>query len=484
MLGETPLESAPRSVFDYLSSQDRKRLLNIGKKPEQKETIGPEVEPISLVVPHIDPGIAKAALTGFQPFTADPVKQGRYTSFLKSQAAAEELEIQPLPGQSTEGFNKELSDYAKSAQIFKPISGAMANRFASAAIVENAAKPPEGLHNPSSSSEKYAQEQKPKEEKKEEDPRDQAVRLNMFGPLTREVTPWQPAHLLCKRFGVKDPNPDLSAAQASASHPSTSKSATDEQSESQALTPDDIARMETGVRGNLSTRSVDKAQRKDLANIGLGDDETQGQDTLTYERPAMSIFKAIFASEDEESDDEKNEDGQADEATAPQSQRDPVDSKGADTSRSKEAQPSHSQHVDLISFKPTFVLRGDREKGKSAESDKDKDRHKKKRKKLGKTLVSFEVDTEDGLQMASSASSKNADRKKSKKERERRKSPGRHDSDPRNGRSRQSTPEHATGRATDADKTTETQVESSTSTEKVEYLSGVSRGRKRAVDFM
>jgi G patch domain-containing protein 1 len=31
----------------------------------------------------------------------------------------------------------------------------------------------------------------------------------MYGALTREIVPWQPSRLLCKRFGVKDPNPDI-----------------------------------------------------------------------------------------------------------------------------------------------------------------------------------------------------------------------------------------------------------------------------------
>ena len=52
---------------------------------------------------------------------------------------------------------------------------------------------------------------------------------------------------------------------------------------------------------------------RDLANIGLGEDETQGQDTLTYERPSMDIFKAIFASNDEDSDDEQEKEPEPDE---------------------------------------------------------------------------------------------------------------------------------------------------------------------------
>jgi G patch domain-containing protein 1 len=46
-------------------------------------------------------------------------------------------------------------------------------------------------------------------EKKEEDPKVHAARLGMYGPITREVRPWQPERLLCERFGVKDPDPDV-----------------------------------------------------------------------------------------------------------------------------------------------------------------------------------------------------------------------------------------------------------------------------------
>ena len=47
----------------------------------------------------------------------------------------------------------------------------------------------------------------------------------------------------------------------------------------------------------------------DLENISLGEDDTQGLDTLMYVHPSMDIFKANFMSDGEDSNDEVEEDG-------------------------------------------------------------------------------------------------------------------------------------------------------------------------------
>ncbi|KAG1863539.1 hypothetical protein DFJ58DRAFT_773560 [Suillus subalutaceus] len=38
----------------------------------------------------------------------------------------------------------------------------------------------------------------------------------------------------------------------------------------------------------------------------MGEDDGRGDDVLTYERPGMDIFRAIFTSDDEKSDEEKD----------------------------------------------------------------------------------------------------------------------------------------------------------------------------------
>jgi hypothetical protein len=139
-LGEPTLPQPKRSVFDYLSQKDRDRLLNFrtaAGAPNAPDTSQP-APPKPTVKPRIAPTTAptaKAALLGFQPFAADPLRHARYTAYLQYHASAPSVSDTPpaslglLPHQNAEQFNKEMEDYAKAAAIFKPVTGAMAGRF-------------------------------------------------------------------------------------------------------------------------------------------------------------------------------------------------------------------------------------------------------------------------------------------------------------------------------------------------------------------
>lgn len=433
MLGETPLPAQTRSIFDYMSQKDRERLESIRdnltagapKTPPERapSTPPPPLRPGELDIPHVHPSVAKAALQGFQPFIADPVKHSRYTAFLNHAADASgntQLAIGPLPGQRMEDFNKELADYAKSATVFKPLSGAMASRFKSAAIIETGPKIVEGLHTPDVAAEEPEEQV---EEKKEEDPRMAAVRLGMYGPLTREVTPWQPARLLCKRFGVKDPEVELGTQDSGTPERATGAGAP---ADAGAMAPPPLSITDGSAEGDAA--QTERKGPRNLANVGLGEDEDQGRDTLTYQRPAMDIFKAIFASDDEDSD--VGEDELAPPATAtpaPSSappSHPPATEPTSVTHVPKTSTPpaaEANEKVDLATFKPTFVPRSDRESRKEKDREKDKEKKRDKKKKAA-TLVSFDTE-EDGLQInVSAAKHKNKDkdgeRKKKKKRRE------------------------------------------------------------------
>src|SRR5258708_5347251 len=106
---------------------------------ETTEKPPPPPTPTIVEVPRTEPAIAKAALMGFRPFQQDPVKQGRYTVYLNLQAAANQAlppQLQPLANQTIGEFNVELQSFAKAAQIFKPMSVAMASRFKSSTLNE------------------------------------------------------------------------------------------------------------------------------------------------------------------------------------------------------------------------------------------------------------------------------------------------------------------------------------------------------------
>jgi len=389
-----------------MSQKDRERLKNIASggtlpSPGHQSHPTPAPAPATLTIPRTEPHIAHAALRGFQPFTADPTKQSRYVAYLQSQASPDDSVplIKPFPEQKIEEFNKELEGYAKAALLFKPISGAMAGRFTSAAVVDHGPKIHEGLHTPSAEdlAEKEAKEQKEAEERIS--PKAHAARMGMYGPLTRETKPWQPARLLCKRFGVKDPNPppetpaDVAATTGDAS-------ATSQQPEF-STTPSTDPVLPTRNQG-----------RRDLSNVGLGEDDDQGRDTLTYKRPTMDVFKAIFASDDEDSDDEAkvvDDDEHKRDARSAVSQIAPKELRSDIPPATNVA--SETSTVDIGTFKPTFIPRDGKPK-------KSKEKKEKKRKEKRNVLVSFEMD-EDGGGQPQSLPKPTKDRpKKKRKERQ------------------------------------------------------------------
>lgn len=218
-----------------------------------------------------------------------------------------------------------MEEYAKSAALFKPMSGAMAGRFTSAAAVDNGPKIVEGLyqpvHRPSppppTEEEKAEAKERERREREEgemkEGSKGHAARMGMYGPLTRDVKPWQPTKLLCKRFGVEDPNPDVKVetpmpgvSEDAPAAPSSSKAAASMSSwePEKALAEAGLSLEDSGLSADSAGPGPSKSTRRNLENIGLGEDDDQGRDTLTYVRPPIDVFKAIFASDDEDSGDE------------------------------------------------------------------------------------------------------------------------------------------------------------------------------------
>ncbi|KAJ7089863.1 hypothetical protein B0H15DRAFT_839551 [Mycena belliarum] len=397
LLGEIPLPSAPRSVFEFMSQKDRERLKNIaagGPSLPQGDDGAPgpppaAPPPATITIPRTEPHIAFAALRGgFLPFATDPNKQARYTAYLESQVNVEvpPPPPTPMPGQRIDEFNKELEDYAKAALIFKPLSGAMAGRFTSATIVEHGPQIHEGLYTPSAEdlARKEAELQKIEEEKIS--PKAHAARMGMYGPMTRETQPWQPAKLLCKRFKVKEPNPP---EEIPADAPPQAAYA-DPTSGTPATGWDQFSAPTGSSSGGGSTTTKG---RRDLSNIGLGEDDAQGRDVLTYERPAMEVFKAIFASDDEDSDDDARDNLDDAETPAPVGAIIPPP-EPAPVPDIAMPGPDGPETIDVGTFKPTFIPRDGKAK-KDSDRAKDKKERKEKKKKE-KVLVSFQEGEEDG----------------------------------------------------------------------------------------
>ena len=420
-MGETPLPSKPRSVFDYLSQKDRERLKNFVPPkscPEEPTPITtpqplPEKPPTSrqFVYPRIEPSVAKAALLGFKPFTSDPVKQARYAAYLKSQSEVvsdeDRLQLKQKPGQNLEHFQLELDEYAQSAAVFKPLSGAMAGRFTTAKAVEQGPAVIEGLHTPSHSTPPPGTGGPETILEEPENAKTHAVKHGMYGLLTRETSAWVPARLLCKRFGVKEPEMETREED-----PGLNSKAQDEW-EPEAVFAE--AELVTAGPGGASSAAAsqggsgdDRPKRRDLNNIGLGEDEAQGADILTYQKPERSIFKAIFASDSEGSDDEdraKVEDTDLRDNTTPAPSGAPVQHAKEDVRMDVDGP------VDLTTFKPKFVPRAERTADENPPSKKRK--KDKEKRKSGKALVSFDVEEgEEDTPLSSKSKDKERERKK------------------------------------------------------------------------
>ena len=410
-MGETPPPSKPRSVFDYLSQKDRERLKHFIPPKNRPEEPTPIPTPLSppekpstskqFVYPRIEPSVAKAALSGFKPFTSDPVKQARYAAYLKSQSEVvsdeDRLQLKQKPGQDLEHFQLELEEYAKAATVFKPLSGAMAGRFTTAKTIEQGPAVIEGLHTPSHNTPPAEAQGSETNVEEPENAKTHAVKHGMYGVLTRETTVWVPVRLLCKRFGVKEPE-----IEAQGQDPGPSSKSQDEWEPGAVFAEAELVAAGSGgapssAAGSQGAGGDDHPKRRDLNNIGLGEDETQGVDILTYQKPERSIFKAIFASDAEDSDDEdqtKVEDT-AQDISGPTPSGPPIQHPKEDIQMDIDDSP-----VDLATFKPKFVPRADRTADDNPPSKKRK--KDKEKRKSGKALVSFEV--EEGGEDSSLAS--------------------------------------------------------------------------------
>ncbi|CAO1630737.1 unnamed protein product [Jaminaea pallidilutea] len=350
MLGEAPMPGPPPSLANYLT-------------PSTSNQSKPKSEPDRVDLPAVDTSTAQAALKGFMPFGKEEAKQKRYTAFLEVCAdPSSSTQVPCPPGMSALETRTELQEFARSANIFKPLSSAMANRFASAKTVEGQGDvnaPAPGLYQPAPRSradidaearKREQEDERRLQQEKEESLTDKqkAARAGLFGrATTREVSEWFPPKLLCKRLGIPDPHPNRGGGatatdskgedgQAPSAHESDdpfNSNGRREKLESSAARREiqrgedrwqksrrellDIAgerRWED--RGGLPTKglegsadgpehgSTNKDQPLPLDQVGLGEGSADQLDEIAnFVKPARSLFKSVFASDEEDEDD-------------------------------------------------------------------------------------------------------------------------------------------------------------------------------------
>ncbi|KAK4684210.1 G patch domain-containing protein 1, partial [Tremellales sp. Uapishka_1] len=405
-LGEEQRKAAAKSVFDYMSEKDRERIaaftssrppppqpLSMTEEPDS-QTVQSRPPAESVVVPPLSPRTASAALKGFIPFGDDPSKQDRYRSYLSSQTIHTKTP-QPtlLPTASLDDINKELEDFAQSARIFKPMSFALANRFTSASpslAISDSKAPKPGLHLYDSSRFQQAKEiseVKPAEDDSHLSPRELAAKMGNHGTLTRRMNEFYPVKLLCKRFGVQDPHPEGEPPKSVSGGGGGSLGSASGLPKNDASWQDGFIHQEgtdrnvpSSSNGAVSHSLVGVLEHnqehvpKTLGEVGMAEDVNQGRDTLSYKKPDIDIFKAIFASDDEDDEDEV-------EAVATGSV---VESQEAEE-KPADPFPVAEAPMDIKSFKPIFQKK----------SEEDTKKKKKDKVKKRKGVLSFDVGDEE-----------------------------------------------------------------------------------------
>jgi G patch domain-containing protein 1 len=219
LLGEAPLPG--KSIFDFMTPAARDKLASASGRsnlpqargesaPAGFEASNPTATNRTLwdLIPDLDPQTASAALhrghSGWMPYSEDLDKRARYTAFLTLRAGLSSTLPPRPPTWSAEEWARELREFAQAAEVFKPISGLMATRFTS-----STAKPKLATDAPDAAPAEVPG--------KPADPAEEAAKVGMYGPLTREKHLFYPTRLLCKRFGIKPPaNSGVDASEAGA----------------------------------------------------------------------------------------------------------------------------------------------------------------------------------------------------------------------------------------------------------------------------
>ncbi|XP_007244933.3 G patch domain-containing protein 1 [Astyanax mexicanus] len=243
MLGETTLQG-PSSVFDLLDRKDRERLSGFQKSAEEKRAQGdmssaqgraavvaaakasalqslssrfqsnsavPQSDSSAQTqpsAPQRDPQIQSPASTQlalsawssptaqsgqtFKPFDKNPAKQARYDLYISrlKQGDKDALELSLDQSMTEWERGREREEFIRAAVLYKPSHSLLSSRFT------------HGKHEDDTDSVDVARDQE-----NDVDDKQAAVKMKMFGKLTRDTFEWHPDKLLCKRFNIPDPFP-------------------------------------------------------------------------------------------------------------------------------------------------------------------------------------------------------------------------------------------------------------------------------------
>ncbi|KAL4697803.1 hypothetical protein H8957_001291 [Semnopithecus entellus] len=361
LLGETPIQGSATSVLEFLSQKDKERIKEMKQATDLKaaqlkarslaqNAQSSRAQPSPAAAAghcswHVALGGGTATLkaSNFKPFAKDPEKQKRYEEFLvhMKQGQKDALERCLDPSMTEWERGRERDEFARAALLYTSSHSTLSSRFTHAKEEDDS-----------------DQIEVLRDQENDVGDKQSAVKMKMFGKLTRDTFEWHPDKLLCKRFNVPDPYPDstlvglprvkrdkysvfnfltlpetasLPTTQAPSekvpqhrgpdksrkpSRWDTSKQEKKEDSVSEFLS---LARSKAGPPKQESSPLVNKEEERapesstnQTVNKGV-DAQAEGEGS----RPSMDLFRAIFASSsDEKSSSSEDEQGDSEDDQA------------------------------------------------------------------------------------------------------------------------------------------------------------------------
>ncbi|XP_036391019.1 G patch domain-containing protein 1 [Megalops cyprinoides] len=205
LLGESALQG-PSSVFDLLDSKDKERLANLRRATEERRPAESSSENRNSAM--VEAGVAAAAALAsaqqalssptasssqmYRPFEKNPYKQARYDMYISKlkQGEKDALESSLDPTMTEWERSRERDEFMRAAILYKPSSSSLSSRFT------------RGKHEDDGDTVEV-----PRDQEGDVGDKQAAVKMKMFGKLTRDTFEWHPDKLLCKRFNIPDPYP-------------------------------------------------------------------------------------------------------------------------------------------------------------------------------------------------------------------------------------------------------------------------------------
>lgn len=313
-LGESQLPG--KSVFDFLSPAARDRLASasgktnlppgLGEVPEGYTSSQPTSKSLQDLVPRLDQDAALQALArsseaggGWMPYGEDLAKRDRYKTFLeirgglRSTSQGDELPPR-APEMSQDDWVTEMQEFSRAAEVFRPVSGFMASRFTSSTAGQAQSSETQAAG--------HADTLLTYKRTKPEDPAENAAKMGMFGHMTRSTSNFYPTRLLCKRFGVAMPNISDRSEQGSSFSGTTTayESINTNRFQSAGYQPNEKSEPLVAQSSPSATAPAPSSTEHTSLAKTVNPDENAA---VERQKPDMSLFKAVFGSDDEDDDD-------------------------------------------------------------------------------------------------------------------------------------------------------------------------------------